>query len=150
VLLRRVINVNEMKAVMGKHGKKPEVKARLTKLCQVAGLDIQWALVQGGLFKTLDLDGDGNLLVKELMFAIDEKVGLFSIFNEIDADGSGYIEKKELPVLEKRKNFMDKIKLLHPTAQGNLASVLDADGDGLITFAEFSTKLKGFGTAGAK
>ena len=144
-MFRRVIKVDEMKAVMGKKGDRPGVKAKLTKLCQDAGID-----VQGGLFKKLDLDGDGKLLVKELIFAIDENVGLFSIFNEIDEDGSGYIEKKELPVLEKRKNFMDKIKLLHPTAQGNLASVLDADGDGLITFAEFSTKLKGFGTAGAK
>lgn len=137
----KIISIDEMKKIMPAKDK-GALASSMEKLCSENNVD-----ASAGLFKRLDLDGDNKLLVKELMFALDETVGLYSIFAEIDADGSGYLEKKELTTLEGRKNFTKKVKVLHPTFDGALADVLDVDGDGLISFAEFSSKLKGFAAA---
>ena len=53
------------------------LKAKIQKLCTSADPPVD---AGKGLFARLDLNGDGKLLKKELVLALDETAGLYNLF----------------------------------------------------------------------
>lgn len=80
-----VISVDDMKKIV--IAKEKGALARsMDRLCNESGVDSS-----AGVFKNLDLDSVGKVLVKELIFALDEMVVLYCVYVKMDADGSGYL-----------------------------------------------------------
>jgi Ca2+-binding EF-hand superfamily protein len=95
-------------------------------------------------FGQLDVSGDGLVSKKEFLAAVCEELAVFKIFDEIDSDKNGSLDKDELKVLQKKAHFMEIFESLGGSLDDSLFEQLDTDGDGVVTWAEFKTALKGY------
>ena len=74
--------------------------------------DLAKVLVMGGLAPSKDAFGqlhmDSNAMVarSEFLAAISEDLALFKLFDEIDTDGNGSLDREELKKLQKELDFM--------------------------------------------
>ena len=63
------------------------------------------------------------------------------LFDELDADGSGYITSDDLKALVDNAGYSDEVS---PEAIDELVGKCDADGDGKISFQDFLGALKNY------
>ena len=95
-----------------------------------------------------DQDGSGNLAFEEFAAAVIKvAIVLFigaklkQLFDELDADGSGYITSDDLKALVDNAGYSDEVS---PEAIDELVGKCDADGDGKISFQDFLGALKNY------
>eukprot|EP00543_Licmophora_paradoxa_P006077 CAMPEP_0202442180 /NCGR_PEP_ID=MMETSP1360-20130828/1636_1 /ASSEMBLY_ACC=CAM_ASM_000848 /TAXON_ID=515479 /ORGANISM="Licmophora paradoxa, Strain CCMP2313" /LENGTH=115 /DNA_ID=CAMNT_0049057455 /DNA_START=164 /DNA_END=511 /DNA_ORIENTATION=- len=95
------------------------------------------------MIRALDTDGNGEIDFEEFLAMMkqraternehDPETELRGVFNLFDADGSGYIDRNEVRVLMK--------KLAQTLSDEEIDAIMeeaDLDGDGEISFEEFS------------
>lgn len=64
----------------------------------------------------------------DFIWQISEELALFSIFDEVDEDNSGYLSRQEMAVLHKRTRFVAIISHMVGKPQCGLFEKIDADG----------------------